>query len=125
MKKETLLKTTAYIKEHNDELWKILRTLRKVQKGESKTKKEITVEDIQEVLILITILLSGNIKVRYELEEYIKDNKAFANLSTLKSISSNCKQDIDALKSESFNMVELLKSIRQKEEEKKYKEQAL
>ena len=125
MKKETLMKTLDCIKEYNNDLWKLVRKVYKIQKNESKSKKVIESEVIQEILILISVLLSGNIKVRYDLEEYINENKAFASLATLKSISSNCKQDIEGLKSLSFNMVEILKTIKQKENEVRYKEETL
>lgn len=125
MKKEQLLKTLSLIKEYNEDLFSKLRVANRAIKGENRKKKDISVEDLQEILILISILLSGNIKARYELEEYLKENKAFMELSALKTITTNCKQDIDALKSVSFNMVEVLKSIRHKEEDEKYKEKTV
>ena len=47
------------------------------------------------------------------------------DLSMIKSLTTNCKQDIDALKASSFSMVEVLKSMRSKEEEERYKNQVL
>ena len=125
MNKEQLLKSCDLIRDYNEDLFKKLRVANKVIKGKSKTKKYLEVEQIQEILILISILLSGNIKIRYELEDFIKENKAFVDLSYIKSLSSNCKQDIDALKATSFNMVEVLKTMRNKEEEQKYKDSTL
>lgn len=123
--KEQLYKTIELTKEYNDELHKKLRIANKVLSGKSKTQTKLEIEQIQEILILISILLSGNIKARYELEEFIAQNKAFADLAKMKSISANCKQDIDSLKAASFSMVEVLKSMRMQEEEKQYKEATL
>lgn len=121
MKKEQLVKTIELVKEYNDDLFSKLRTI----KRQMKDKNPISTDRLEEVLVLISVLLSGNIKARYELDEYLKENKAFMDLTTMKTISSNCKQDIDALKSASFNMVEVLKSIRYKAEEQNYKDKTL
>lgn len=125
MKKEILTKVVEQIKEYNDELFTLTRKIRRTQKGDSENKSLKNVEQIQEALILVSILLSGNIKARYELDAYLKDNKAFANMASLKAISANCKQDIEALRSISFSLVETLKSIKQKDEEQRYREQTL
>lgn len=125
MNKEQILKTCDLIREYNEDLFKKLRIANKVIKGKSKTQKVLKIEQIQEILILISILLSANIKVRYELEEFIRDNKAFMDLSMIKSLTTNCKQDLDSLKAQSFSIVEVLKSMRSKEEEQKYKNEAL
>lgn len=125
MNKEQILKTCDLIREYNEDLFKKLRVANKVIKGKSKTQKVLKIEQIQEILILISILLSANIKVRYELEEFIRDNKAFMDLSMIKSLTTNCKQDLDSLKAQSFSIVEVLKSMRSKEEEQKYKNEAL
>lgn len=125
MNKEQILKTCELVKEYNEDLLKKLRVANKIIKGKSKTHKTLEIGQIQEILILISILLSANIKVRYELEEFIRDNKAFMDLSLVKSLTNNCKQDIDALKSSSFSMVEVLKTMRSKEEEERYKNQVL
>ena len=74
MNKEQLLKSCDLIRDYNEDLFKKLRVANKVIKGKSKTKKYLEVEQIQEILILISILLSGNIKIRYELEDFIKEN---------------------------------------------------
>lgn len=125
MNKEQILKTCDLIRDYNEDLFKKLRVANKVIKGKSKTQKVLKIEQIQEILILISILLSANIKVRYELEEFIRDNKAFMDLSMIKSLTTNCKQDLDSLKAQSFSIVEVLKSMRSKEEEQKYKNEAL
>ena len=122
MNKEQLMRTLELTKEYNEDLHKKLRIADRVLKGKSKTQKNLQIEQIQEILILISILLSGNIKARYELEEFIKNNKAFLDLGTIKNISANCKMDIDALKSISFSMVEVLKSMKLKQDEEAYKE---
>ena len=125
MNKEQVLKTCNLIKEYNEDLFKKLRIVNKILKGKSKKQTKVEVDQIQEILILISILLSGNIKIRYELEEFVQTNKAFMDLSMIKSLTANCKQDIDALKASSFSMVEVLKSMRSKEEEERYKNQVL
>lgn len=125
MNKEQILKTCDLIKDYNDDLFKKLRIADRSIKGKSKNHKILEKEQIQEILILVSTLLSANIKVRYELEDFVKKNKAFMDLSLVKSLSSNCKQDIDALKAASFSMVEVLKSMRSKEEEERYKNQVL
>lgn len=125
MKQEQLLKSIDLIKEYNNDMFSKLRTINRIQAGKSKNRKTVSKEEIEEVLVLISILLAGNIKVRYELEDWAKENKAFANLTQLKAIATNAKQDIDALKSASYNMTEVLKSIRQKEEDEKYKQETL
>lgn len=122
MNKEQLLKTLDLTKEYNDDLHKKLRVIKKIIDGKSKTRDHVSIDQIQEVLILISILLSGNIKARYELEEFIKNNKSFMDLGTIKTISANCKMDIDALKAASFSMVEVLKSMKMKQDEEAYKE---
>lgn len=122
MNREQLNKSIELTKEYNDELHKKLRTIKKIMDGKSKTQSEVKVEQLQEILILISILLSGNIKVRYELEDFIRNNKAFIDLATIKSISTNCKLDIDSLKAQSFAMVEVLKSMKLKQDEEAYKE---
>lgn len=125
MKKEILTRTVEQIKEYNDDLFSLTRKIRKIQKSDDGSKSTKNIEQIQEALILVSILLSGNIKARYELDTYLKDNKAFANMASLKAISTNCKQDIEALRSISFSLVETLKSIKQKDEEQRYREQTL
>jgi hypothetical protein len=125
MNKEQILKTCDLVKDYNDDLFKKLRLANKIIKGKSKTHKILQVDQIQEILILVSILLSANIKLRYELEDFVRDNKAFMDLSMIKSLTSNCKQDIDALKAASFSMVEVLKTMRSKEEEQKYKNEVL
>lgn len=122
MNKEQLIKTIELTKEYNTDLHRQLRVIEKILKGKSKSQKEIKIEQLQEILILVSILLSGNIKARYELEDFIRNNKAFMDLATMKSVSANCKQDIDALKAISFSMVEVLKSMKLKQEEEAYKE---
>ena len=113
------------IREYNDDLFAKLKHINRVQAGKSKSTKIVKREEVEEVLVLIAILLSGNIKVRYDLENWIKENAAFANLSQLKSIAINAKQDVEALKSASFSMTEVLKSIRSREEEQAYREKVL
>ena len=125
MKKEILTRTVEQIKEYNDDLFSLTKKIRKMQKSDEESKSTKKIEQIQEALILVSILLSGNIKARYELDTYLKDNKAFANMASLKAISTNCKQDIEALRSISFSLVETLKSIKQKDEEQRYREQTL
>lgn len=125
MKKEILTRTVEQIKEYNDDLFSLTKKIRKMQKSDEENKSTKNIEQIQEALILVSILLSGNIKARYELDTYLKDNKAFANMASLKAISANCKQDIEALRSISFSLVETLKSIKQKDEEQRYREQTL
>ena len=125
MKKEILTRTVEQIKEYNDDLFSLTKKIRKIQKSDGESKSTKNIEQIQEALILVSILLSGNIKARYELDTYLKDNKAFANMASLKAISTNCKQDIEALRSISFSLVETLKSIKQKDEEQRYREQTL
>lgn len=125
MKQEQLLKSIDLIKEYNEELFSKLRSAQRVLKGKSKTRTSVTTEELTDILLLTSILLSGNIKVRYELEDWLKENKAFASLTQLKTISANCRQDCENLKSVSFNMTEVLKTIRQKEENEKYKEETL
>lgn len=122
MNKEQLIKTIELTKEYNTDLHRQLRVIEKILKGKSKSQKEIKIEQLQEILILVSILLSGNIKARYELEDFIRNNKAFMDLATMKSVSANCKQDIDALKAISFSMVEVLKSMKLKQDEEAYKE---
>ena len=125
MNKEQLLKSVEIIREYNDDLFAKLKHINRVQAGKSKSTKIVKREEVEEVLVLIAILLSGNIKVRYDLENWIKENAAFANLSQLKSIAINAKQDVEALKSASFSMTEVLKSIRSWEEEQAYREKVL
>lgn len=125
MNKEQLQKTSQLIREYNADLFDKQKALDKIMKGKSKTRKTVTLDEIQEVLILIGILLSGNIKLRYETQEFIKENKAFANLTQLKQLADNSRQDLESLKSLSFVMVEAAKIIRHKEDEQKYKEQTL
>ena len=125
MNKEQLLKSVEIIREYNDDLFAKLKHINRVQAGKSKSTKIVKREEVEEVLVLIAILLSGNIKVRYDLENRIKENAAFANLSQLKSIAINAKQDVEALKSASFSMTEVLKSIRSREEEQAYREKVL
>lgn len=125
MNQEHLLKSIDLIKDYNEELLTKLKSAQRILKGKSKLKSSLSTEEILDILILTSIILSGNIKVRYELDDWIKKNKAFANLTQLKTITTNCKQDCDNLKSISFSMTEVLKTIRQKEEEQKYKDQTL
>lgn len=125
MNKEQLQKTMDLVKEYNDDLFSKMRSINRIQSGKSKTKKQVPIESIEDVLILTSILLSGNIKLRYDVEEFIKTNRAFANLTQLKTLATNSKQDLEALKSISFNMTELAKIIRQKEENDSYKKEAL
>lgn len=125
MNKEQLQKTMDLVKEYNDDLFSKMRSINRIQSGKSKTKKQVPIENIEDVLILTSILLSGNIKLRYDVEEFIKTNRAFANLTQLKTLATNSKQDLEALKSISFNMTELAKIIRQKEENDSYKKEAL
>lgn len=123
MNKEQFLKTLDLIKEHNKDLYSKLNSIKRVLAGKSKTNKQVTSDELCEVLIMTSIMLSANIKVRYDLEDWLKENKAFANLSQLKSITTSCKQDCENLKSISYSMTEVLKTIRQKEENQRYKEQ--
>ena len=123
MSKNTLVKTRDLIVEYNDELFSLLRKVRKAKK-DGKTH-ELDYEILEEAMILLAILLSGNIKVRYELAEYIKDNSGWGNLSSIKNMKDDCMKDIEALKSESFALAEILKTKRFRDEQKAYKEQVM
>lgn len=122
MNKEQLYKTIEITKEYNLDLHKKLRHINKVRGGKLKSQTEVDIEEIQDVLILTSILLSGNIKARYEIEEYIRENKAFVDLAMLKQMSSNCKDDIEALKGISFSMTAVLNSMKMQQEQELYKE---
>ena len=69
MNKEQLYKTIEITKEYNLDLHKKLRHINKVRGGKLKSQTEVDIGEIQDVLILTSILLSGNIKARYEIEE--------------------------------------------------------
>ena len=57
MKQEQLFKSIDLIKEYNDDLFSKLRSIDKIVKGKLKTVKEVSIDQVQEVLILISILL--------------------------------------------------------------------
>ena len=125
MNKEHLQKTISIIREYNEDLFTKTRSMKRIVSGKSKLKKQVSLEEVEEALILISVLLSGNIKLRYDTEEFIRENKGFATLTQLKTLANDSKHDLEALKSLSFTVTELAKIIRHKEEEQNYKDKTL
>ena len=112
-------KTIKCIREYNIELNEKLTELK------NKKHKDITPDNVSELLLILSMLITANINVRYEIEDYISDTKAFSNLASIKNILNNCKLDLEALKSVSYTLVELSKSVKEYNSREEYRSKTL